>query len=148
MCEENKCPECDNEQIIAELNDKYLRAMAELENTRRRSSIDAQNLVRNRSITLAEKILPLIDAIDAALAQNPEDPGIKSMAIAANGVLTDIGITKIVSIGEQLNPSLHNAISTQQSESEPGTIVGEFQPGYMMGDTVLRTAMVIVSAKS
>ena len=139
-----------NEQI-AELNDKYLRLAAELENTRRRSALDAESRARNHAMGIAEKILPVMDAIDAALNHNPNDAGIKSMAMAMESAFEQIGITRIKSVGEILNPQLHNAIQVIEPTSEtdtrpvPNTIIQEMQAGYMYGDNILRTAMVVVS---
>lgn len=136
---------------IAELNDKYLRLAAELENTRRRSALDAESRARNRAMGIAEKILPVMDAIDAALNHNPTDAGIKSMAMAMESAFEQIGITRIKSVGEILNPQLHNAIQVIEPTSEtdtrpvPNTIIQEMQAGYMYGDNILRTAMVVVS---
>lgn len=131
---------------LAELNDKYLRLAAELENTRRRSELDAQSRARNRAISVAEKILPVMDAVDAALKHNPEDTGIQSMSMALNSAFEQIGITKIESVGQKLNPMHHNAIQAiEKPDSEPNTIIEEMQSGYLFGDTVLRTAMVVVS---
>ena len=136
---------------IAELNDKYLRLAAELENTRRRSALDAESRARNRAMGIAEKILPVMDAIDAALNHNPEDAGIKSMAMAMESAFEQIGITRIKSVGEILNPQLHNAIQVIEPTTEtdtrpvPNTIIQEMQAGYMYGDNILRTAMVVVS---
>lgn len=131
---------------LAELNDKYLRMAAELENTRRRSALDAESRARNRAMGVAEKILPVMDAVDAALKHNPDDAGIQSMARALSSAFAQIGITKIESIGEPLNPMFHNAIQVVERENtRSNTITDEMQPGYMFGDTVLRTAMVIVA---
>ena len=134
---------------IAELNDKYLRLAAE--NTRRRSALDAESRARNRAMGIAEKILPVMDAIDAALNHNPTDAGIKSMAMAMESAFEQIGITRIKSVGEILNPQLHNAIQVIEPTTEtdmhpaPNTIIQEMQAGYMYGDNILRTAMVVVS---
>ena len=133
---------------IAELNDKYLRIAAELENTRRRASIDIESVSRNRTMSVAEKILPVMDAIDAALSHNPEDEGIKTMQRAMQNAFSQIGITRINSVGEILNPQFHNAIQMVDKPDDntaTNTIVGELQPGYMFGDSVLRPAMVVVS---
>ncbi len=133
---------------IAELNDKYLRVAAELENTRRRASLDVESVSRNRAMGVAEKILPVMDAVNAALKHNPDDEGIKSMQHALENAFAQIGIVKIESVGEQLNPQYHNAIQIVDKptpETKTNTIVEELQIGYMFGDTVLRTAMVIVS---
>lgn len=131
---------------LAEMNDKYLRLAAELENTRRRAALDAESRARNRAMGVAEKILPVMDAVDAALKHAPNDEGIKSMSRALESAFAQIGITKIESVGEKLNPMFHNAIQVVDTpDTEPNTIVNEMQTGYMFGDTVLRTAMVIVA---
>ena len=133
---------------IAELNDKYLRTAAELENTRRRSALDIESVSRNRAMGVAEKILPVMDAVQAALSHNPDDEGIKTMERALQNAFAQIGIVKIESVGEVLNPQFHNAIQMIDKPDEKtatNTIVEEMQSGYMFGDTVLRPAMVIVS---
>ena len=130
---------------LADMNDKYLRLAAELENTRRRSALDAESRARNRAMSVAQKILPVMDAVNAAQKHAPDDEGIKSMAMALESAFREIGITKIESIGQPLNPMHHNAIQVIQSpEHTSNTIIDEMQSGYMFGDTVLRTAMVIV----
>ena len=131
---------------LAELNDKYLRMAAELENTRRRGALDAESRARSRAMSVAEKILPVMDAVDAALKHTPDDAGIQSMARALESAFAQIGITRIESVGEPLNPMFHNAIQvTECADTQPNTIVEEMQTGYMFGDTVLRTAMVVVA---
>lgn len=133
---------------IIELNDKYLRTAAELENTRRRAALDIESVSRNRAMGVAEKILPVMDAVQSALKHNPEDDGIKSMQRALENAFAQIGITRIESIGEKLNPQFHNAIQIvdkPNDKTETNTIVEELQTGYMFGDTILRTAMVVVS---
>jgi molecular chaperone GrpE len=131
---------------LAEMNDKYLRLAAELENTRRRSELDAQSRARNRAISVAEKILPVMDAVDAALKHTPDDAGIKSMAMALESAFNQIGITRIESVGKPLNPMHHNAIQViAVPDTTSNTVVDEMQAGYMFGDTVLRTAMVDVA---
>ena len=149
--------EIDNNEIeklndqITELTDKYLRLAAELENTRRRATIDIEASARNRAMSVAKKFLPVMDAIEAAQKHSPNDEGIKSMAMAMNDAFTQIGITKIESVGQILNPQFHNAIQVIDAPADanpkpaPNTIIEELQPGYMFGDTVMRTAMVIVS---
>ena len=131
---------------LAEMNDKYLRLAAELENTRRRSALDAESRARTRSMSVAEKILPVMDAVDAALKHAPNDAGIQSMARALESAFAQIGISKIESVGEQLNPMHHNAIQAiDVPDAKSNTIVDEMQSGYMFGDNILRTAMVIVA---
>ena len=132
---------------IADLNDKYLRTAAELENTRRRAAIDAEARARMRAMSVAEKFLPVMDALDAALKHTPDDAGILAMARLIHAAFDEVGITKIESLGNVLNPALQNAIQVVQAtgENAPNTIVEEMQPGYMFGDNVLRAAMVVVA---
>ena len=149
---ENVAEQATNTEIeqlqkqLAEMNDKYLRLAAELENTRRRSELDAQSRARNRAISVAEKILPVMDAVDSALKHTPDDAGIKSMALALESAFNQIGITRIESVGKPLNPMHHNAIQVIATpDATSNTVVDEMQAGYMFGDTVLRTAMVVVA---
>lgn len=152
----NAAPAADDDALIKlqaqfdALNDKYLRTAAELENTRRRAAIDAESRARGRAMGVAEKILPVMDAIQAALQHAPDDAGIKSMAMAMDAAFAQIGIVRIDSVGQIMNPQFHNAIQVVDAPSDcdkktaPNTIVSELQAGYMFGDTVLRTAMVVV----
>ena len=130
---------------LAEMKDKYLRAMAELENVRRRASADIESVARSRAAAVADEFLPLIDAIDAATGLAPDDDGIATLKKAADSALARIGIVKIAAVGEVLNPQFHNAISSEEADAPPSTIIKELQAGYMFGDSVLRTAMVIVA---
>ena len=131
---------------IAELNDKYLRVAAELENTRRRAAIDSDALARNRAMAVARHFLPVMDAVDAALSHNPDDAGILAMSRATQAACANIGIVRIETIGKKLNPQFHNAIQVvEKKDTEANTIVEEMQAGYMFGDAVLRPAMVIVA---
>ena len=134
---------------LAEMNDKFLRIAAELENTRRRSALDAESRARTRAMSVAEKILPVMDAVQAALKHTPDDTGIQSLERALKSSFEQIGVTKIESVGQKLNPLLHNAIQVvpvaADNPVEPNTVVEELQAGYMFGDAVLRTAMVVVA---
>ena len=135
------------ENEIRELNDKYLRTAAELENTRRRAAIDADAAARRRAMGVASHFLPVMDAVTAALAHAPDDAGIIALQRAIAAAFAQIGIVKIESVGETLNPQFHNAIQAiaATDDKKPNTIIEELQAGYMFGDTVLRTAMVIVA---
>lgn len=135
------------ETEIRELNDKYLRVAAELENTRRRATIDADAAARRRAMGVASHFLPVMDAVTAALAHNPNDEGIIALQRAIAAAFAQIGIVKIESVGEALNPQFHNAIQAIAAPDgqQPNTIIEEMQAGYMFGDTVLRTAMVVVA---
>ncbi|MDR0726986.1 MAG: nucleotide exchange factor GrpE [Rickettsiales bacterium] len=160
VANDNQVTESDNSEVdalnakVSELNDKYLRLAAELENTRRRAALDAENTARSRVMSISANFLPVMDAIDAALGHNPSDEGIQAMARAMESAFAKSGIVKIESMGQQLNPQFHNAVQVAETPASdepcavkpvPNTIVAELQTGYMFGDTVLRPAMVVVS---
>lgn len=131
---------------VRELNDKYLRVAAELENTRRRASRDCESAARNRAMSVVRNFLPVMDAIESALTHNPDDAGILAMSRAMSAAFDAAGVVKIESVGQTLNPQFHNAIQVIDApDAAPNTIVQEMQPGYMFDDTVLRTAMVVVA---
>lgn len=150
--EENAPAESENAELttlreqLNDLNDKYLRLAAELENTRRRAALDAQSAARNRAMNVAKNFLPVMDAIEAALTHTPDDAGIIAMQRAMESAFAQVGIVRIESKGQPLNPQFHNAIQVVDGgDAAPNTIIQELQPGYMFGDTVMRTAMVVVS---
>jgi molecular chaperone GrpE len=64
------------------------------------------------------------------------------------GVFVGLGVTRIKSIGEPLDPHRHQAMIEMPSDQEPGTIVEEMQTGYMMKDRLLRPALVAVAKKA
>jgi molecular chaperone GrpE len=130
---------------LAETKDKYLRAIAELENTRKRAASDIENAARAGGIAIAEQFLPLVDAIDKAAELSPDDEGISALKKAADNALAKIGITRIETAGEILNPQIHNAILAEESDAAANMIIRELQGGFMFGDSVLRAPMVVVS---
>ena len=131
---------------VAEMTDKYMRVAAELENTRRRAARDTESAARTAGMGIAKKFLPVMDALDVALKHNPDDSGMKSLAMALESAFAQIGIVKIESVGQKLNPQFHSAVSTVPADDAHAadTIFQEMQTGYMYGDTVLRPAMVVV----
>ena len=132
---------------VADLTDKYMRTAAELENTRRRAGRDTESAVRTCGMGIVKKFLPVMDALNIALKQSPDDAGIKSLAMALESAFAQIGIIKIESVGQELNPQFHSAISVVPADDthKPNIIIEEVQTGYMYADIVLRPAMVIVS---
>ena len=79
---------------------------AELENTRRRNALDIESVSRNRAMGVAEKILPVMDAVQSALKHNPEDTGIKTMQRALENAFAQIGIvytdTRFITVMNEL----------------------------------------------
>ena len=138
----------DNTENIKSVDIENVSIDDAKQETLEKNQSDKESVSRNRAMGVAEKILPIMDAVTAALKHNPEDAGMKSIERAIQNAFAQIGIVKIDSIGEVLNPQFHNAIQMVDKptpETKTNTIVDEMQTGYMFGDSVLRTAMVIVS---
>lgn len=136
------------------LEDKYLRAEAEMANMQTRYKKEQEQLLKYQSQRLATAVLPVIDNLNRALEIEVDDEasknlkqGVEMVAKDLNKAFTDNEITKIESLGKKFDPTLHQAVKSVPAEDgqEPETIVEVFQDGYMLKDRVLRPAMVVVA---
>src|SRR5262249_5282210 len=143
----------------AELKDKHLRALAELENLRKRSEREVAEARLYFSMNFARDVLGIadnlrraLDAVDPALRERT-DGGVK--ALLEGGELTERellkmmeshGIKKFDPMGEKFNPNFHQAMfEVSDPAVPPGTVVQVVQSGYKIGERVLRPAFVGVS---
>lgn len=148
-----------NEEITS-LKDQRLRAIAELENFRKRAEKDQSDALKYGISNFAKEIINIRDNIERAQssisdeAQNNEAiksviEGIDLIAQSVVSTFEKIGIKKIESLNEKFDHNLHQAMmEIENEELEPGTIVQELIPGYTLHDRLLRPAMVGVSKKS
>lgn len=159
-CGENiKCPpegrEAENDQIenlkaeVSSWQERYLRTMADCENAKRRSEIDAKNMVDYKISQFAKDMIPLADNLSLALAsmEGKVDEnilsGLKSIQDNFTSALLKNGICKIPTVGEKLNPAEHCVVMQVDDPNVPeGSIAKELQAGYKLGDKVIREAMV------
>ena len=139
--------------------DEYLdlarRTKADFENFRRRAAKDMQETGKRAIANVMREFLPVIDNIERAMqaAETQEDAqdqqlseGIRLVAADLHGILTRLDIKSIEPHGELFDPNLHEAITTQQRDGvEAGTVVEVAQRGYILNETVLRPARVVVS---
>src|SRR4051812_13292175 len=136
--------------------DQYLRAMAELDNVRKRARRDVAQAEARGIAKLAKELLPAIDnfarALDAAEAQ-PENrdhhltDGIRLVQNELLGALARVGIEPDSPKGQPFDPHCHEAIAQQPVEgAASGTIVEVYSQGYRYRDDVLRPAKVVVAA--
>ena len=141
---------------LAEAKQAVLYAQAETQNVRRRLEKDAQDARAYAATNFARDILSVADNLARALDLIPADlraderfkglvVGLEATARELDKVFERNGITRIVSIGEKLDPNKHQAMIELPSDEEPGTIVQEMQSGYMIKDRLLRAAMVGVA---
>ena len=147
-----------NEDITS-LKDQRLRAIAELENFRKRAEKDQSDALKYGISNFAKEIINIRDNIERAQSSISEEAknneAIKSVIegidLIAQSVITTfekIGIKKIESLNKKFDHNLHQAMmEIENDDLEPGTIVQELIPGYTLHDRLLRPAMVGVSKK-
>ena len=151
------CSELEAKDKEAKGNhDKFLRAVADLENYKRRTSKEVADAKSYANERLIAEILPVIDNFERALGHangtDADSPGsiaegIKLIVDQMFAVLKKAGLEEVAALGEKFDPALHHAISEEESaEAEPGTVVKEFQKGYFLKGKLLRPSMVAVSS--
>ncbi|MBF0787129.1 MULTISPECIES: nucleotide exchange factor GrpE [unclassified Streptococcus] len=132
-----------------EFENKYLRAVAEMQNIQRRSSEERQTLQKYRSQDLAKAILPSLDNLERALAveglTDDVKKGLEMVQESLTQALKDEGIEEVIA-DEKFDPNFHMAIQTMPADDEhpADTIAQVFQKGYKLHERVLRPAMVVV----
>lgn len=131
---------------LAETNDRYLRLAAEYDNYRKRSAKEKSDAYADAYSDAIKAILPLADSLDKALEFSPDDDGIKALTKQFTDILAKIGVTVIESDGKEFDPNLHNAIMHEEDESMGENMISQtFQKGYMLGEKMIRHAMVKVA---
>ena len=132
------------------LNDKYLRICAEYDNFRKRSQKEKDSLYADIKAETLKKFLPVYDNLVRALDQSTEDEayrrGVEMIMTQFNTTMEKLGVTEIESLGQKFDPAFHNAVMhVEDAEKGENEIVEVFQKGFIMGDKVIRFAMVKVA---
>lgn len=138
---------------IAELKDKYLRALAEHENARRRIRQQSEDSIKRQKENLLHDLLPIVDNLERAVEAAKGQADGKSIIAGVQLVLASLmdflktnGVRPMASVGEQFDPNRHEAGDHVPHSSHPAnTVVSEFHRGYLINDKVLRPARVVVS---
>ena len=131
-----------------------LRALADSENARKRFQTEAANAQKYALERFAESLLPVMDSLEAALANREASPqalrdGVQLTLRQLSGALEKARITAIVpGAGERFDPYRHQAMAAVESDSEPNTVVAVMQKGYQLHDRVLRPALVTVAKRA
>ena len=140
------------QQALAQEHDSYLRLAAEYDNYRKRSQKEKDNLYTEIRSETVEKFLPVYDNLERGLAQfdaEDDDPHKKGLEMIFNQykeALTKLGVTPIDCVGKEFDPERHNAVMHIEDEScGENTVVEVLQQGFMLGDKVLRFAIVKVA---
>ena len=149
------------EDKLAESEDKLLRSLAEVENQRRRFEKEIKDAFEFGSFNFAKESLAILDNLQRAKIAIKNDEFLKSNK-DLNKFLENISIiekdlisifeknriTKIEAKGKKFDPNLHQAMTeVEDDQSEVGTVIQEIQNGYMLGDRLLRPALVAVAKK-
>jgi molecular chaperone GrpE len=145
----------DVQQQLADWKERAMRTAAEMENFRRRSQIEAQNIKKFANEGLVYDLLPVLDnfqrAVDAA-EKTPNFEALKSgvdlIFRQLNEVLAKVGLEHIEAIGQPFDPNYHQAVMQVEPEDhqEPHQVVEELRPGYTLNDRVLRPSLVKVTS--
>ena len=150
------------EDIIKDLEDKIARALAEMENQRRRFEKEREDAFNYGGFAFAKETLNLVDNLERSTLILENDESLKNTEALKKtldhfniinkdmiSILLKNGITPLDSIGKKLDPNLHQAMmEIDDDQKAPGTIIQEIQKGFMMKDRLLRPSLVGVSKKT
>jgi molecular chaperone GrpE len=150
-----------NEQTLADLKaqaddnwDKYVRALAELDNVRKRAQRDVDNARKFALERFASDLLAVRDSLELGLTAGDRNDaaaihaGFEATLKLLTSTMEQFGIREIDPLGEPFDPQLHEAITMQLSaDMEPGSVLTVFQKGYTLNGRLLRPARVVVSAE-
>ena len=144
-------------QKLKDVEDKLLRSLAENDNLRKRHEKETEDNLKYATKNFAFSLLPVTDNFQRAIqsVQNEkieENKVLKNLVIGIQAIEKELGdalekngIKKFESLDQKFNPELHQAVSKIHSEKPDGLVVEELQKGFMIGDRLLRAAMVVVS---
>lgn len=138
------------ESKISEYRDTWLRSQAEFQNYRKRLERDNELTYVSMKGDIVKKILPVLDDLERALQNRPTDNawanGIDLIARKMQNILDSEGIQRIEAEGTEFDPKFHEAISHEPADGvKSGFVISVVQNGYMLGDRVIRPALVRVA---
>lgn len=131
--------------------DRYLRSAADLENLRKRQKREIEDAKFDAKNKILKEMLPVVDNLERAIEHatasgtNPIVEGVQLVLRQFTTAFERLDVTAIDAQGQPFDPNLHEAISQQESDQAPGTIVQVLQRGYRSGDRLLRPALVVVA---
>ena len=149
-------PDNDLTSEIASLRERLMRALAEIENTRRQGERRAQEAQQYAIANFARELLQVVDNLRRALgvaapdAKARKDDGLIEGVAATDRILTQIlnrfGVEEIKALNARFDPDKHEAVmETDQTEQPPGSVAQVLENGYMLHDRLLRPARVVVA---
>jgi molecular chaperone GrpE len=141
---------------VGRIRDQLLRTAADYDNFRKRTRRELEDAQKRGREDLLRELLPVFDNLERAVVHAGQASDAKAVADGVNMVLKQfadtlgrVGIKRVTTIGSPFDPTQHEAIQQLETDEHPaGTIVAEVQPGYAIGDRLVRAAMVVVAKPS
>ena len=141
----------DQSAELARMEDRYKRALADLDNYRKRSARDLQAGVAQSRESLLRDWLEAVDSVERALQMShgtPAAEGLRALLEQMESILARHGVQRIGAAGEQFDPERHEAIEARVTNEAPDrTILEAVRSGWAIGDRILRPALVIVARR-
>lgn len=135
--------------------ERLVRTTADFDNFKKRAAREKQEAIRFANEGLMEKLVPVLDNFDMAMAAVQNSTGDAAQSLQAGvamihqqlkSVLTDAGLEEIVAAGQKFDPNFHEAVSQQESTEVPeGQVLQQLRKGYKLRERLLRPATVIVA---
>ena len=135
---------------LAQVKDQLLRTMAEYDNHRKRTAKEKTETYSHATAAAVETLLPALDsfslALEAACTDEAYKTGMEKIYTQLNEALKKLGVREMEALGTPFDPNFHHAIKqAADTEYEEGMVCQVFQKGYLIGDRVIRHAMVAVA---
>jgi len=136
---------------VAEAEDQRLRALADLDNLRKRCAAQVSRAVADTQAAVASEWLPVVDNLERALAHSEADPdaiieGVRAVRDQAQGILARLGFPRRDEAGVKFDPARHEAVAVQaDTDAEAGTVIEVVRAGYGDREHQLRPAQVVVA---
>ena len=134
---------------------RLLRISADLDNFKKRAAREKQDAIKFANESLLQKLIPVLDNFDAALAaaQSAQGDGVQSLQTGVNMIyqqlrntLTESGLEEVDATGKPFDPNLHEAVSQKETAEVPeGHVVQQLRKGYRFRERLLRPASVVVA---
>lgn len=142
-----------NQQENQKNHDLYLRSLAELENFKKRAARDKEEYSKFALLPLIQKLLPVIDDLERALAQFDSSKdleglskGVEMITRSLQEIIKNEGVEPIEALGKAFDPQYHQPLIVEESdEHSENTVIEEFQTGYILHGRVIRPSLVKVS---
>ena len=141
----------EEQQPEPEQDDRLLRLAADFENYKKRAARERQEYVRLANERLIAELLPILDDLERALSAGEQheeaqlEEGVRLVHRSLAGLLERHGVKPIETEGK-FDPHVHEALLSQPSEAEEGSVIDVVQKGYRLGERVVRPARVVVAA--